>query len=105
VGREIPLYLSVEEFPEKRAPLTAFDRENGKGKWAGKRWEGNIHNREHIRNMHNTGLKSMHENLIRSMHENVNEYADDLNKLFFKQTVSQDLSISKSAHPHFCFKH
>ncbi len=48
--------------------------------------------------MHKTGLKSMYENLIRSMHENVNEYADDLNKLFFKQTVSQDLSIGKSAH-------
>ena len=31
MGREIPLYLSVEEFPEKRAPGTAFDRENGKG--------------------------------------------------------------------------
>jgi hypothetical protein len=52
VGGEIPLYLSVEEFPKKRAPGTAFDRENGKGKGAGKRWEGNIHNREHIQNMH-----------------------------------------------------
>jgi hypothetical protein len=48
VGREISQYLSMEEFPKKRAPVTAFDRENGKGKWAGKRWEGNIHNREHI---------------------------------------------------------
>jgi hypothetical protein len=55
--------------------------------------------------MHNIGLESMHENWIRSMHENVNEYADDLNKLFFKQTVSQDLSISKSAHTYICFKH
>jgi hypothetical protein len=26
---EIPQYLSVEEFPEKPAPVTAFDRENG----------------------------------------------------------------------------
>jgi hypothetical protein len=43
--------------------------------------------------MHNIGLESMHKNWIRSMHENVNEYADDLNKHFFKQTVSQDLSI------------
>ncbi len=55
--------------------------------------------------MHSIELEGMHENWIRSMHENVNEYADDLNKLFFKQTVSQDLSISKSAHTHFCFKH
>ncbi len=39
------------------------------------------------------------------MHENVNDYADDLIKLFFKQTVSKDLSIGKSAHTHFCFKH
>jgi hypothetical protein len=77
----------------------------GREKWAGKWWEGNIHNREHIQNVHSTGLKSMHETLIWCMHENVNDYADDLIKLFFKQTVSKDLSISKSAHTHFWFKH
>jgi hypothetical protein len=69
VGREIPFYLSVEEFPKKRAPVTAFDREKGKEKWAGKRWEENIHYREHIQNMHSTGLKSMHDTGLKSMHE------------------------------------
>ncbi len=33
-------------------------------------------------------LKGMHENWIKGMHVNVNDYADDLIKLFFKQTVS-----------------
>ncbi len=45
MGREIPQYLS-EEFLAKQTPVTGkMDRE----KWAGKRWEGNIHDREHIR--------------------------------------------------------
>jgi hypothetical protein len=33
-------YLSVEEFPKKRAPVTAFDRENGKGSGQGKAGKG-----------------------------------------------------------------
>jgi hypothetical protein len=33
-------YLSVEEFPKKRAPVTAFDRENGKGSGQGKSGKG-----------------------------------------------------------------
>jgi len=49
---------------ESQAPLTASGRERGKGKVGREQWEGNIHNREHIQNMHSTGLKSMHETLI-----------------------------------------
>ena len=37
---------------ESQAPLTASSRERGKGKVGREQWEGNIHNREHIQNMH-----------------------------------------------------
>ena len=37
---------------ESQAPLTASGRERGKGKVGREQWEGNIHNREHIQNMH-----------------------------------------------------
>jgi hypothetical protein len=70
VGREIPQYLSVEEFPEKQTPVTAFDRKNGWGKRAGKRWEGNIHDRETYTKYARKIDPKYARNWIRSMHEN-----------------------------------